>query len=483
VLRQPTLVQMRATAALLRIPLKDGAVDTWTLNGSQERVAESLCAGRSIIVLKLRQEGITSVCLLWLLLLAVMNDGQRFLIVLQGDEEAKEQLEIVKGWLSQLGLGLLEVSQAHKVTLPNGASIHAKTSHGGEAEGSETKKGRSGAYAAALLSEAAYYRNDKALGAIKASVGRGPIVIESTASGPEGFYAGLWHTDRSSFERVFIGIESSERCRDDPAAIADEEWMRLQAEHGFTSRPHAAWWARELRDVGGDVLSMLREYPVRPEDPFRVAEGLWVQTRPGTIYPVDATASGVLLYEPPREGARYIITVDVAEGVGGDWSALWVIERGTQDIAAAWASNTEETDVLAARIREVQLRFKPDVVIIEKNGVGVAAVKESRRLGVPVLERVASEADKYAVLVAAKRYVESRALVPELLLLEAQSLRAKVGRLGRYQWIGRKDGLIALGQGLEWMRLNPWAPSRPVSEEEVYRQRALSDVAADAYYS
>jgi hypothetical protein len=485
-LLQPTIDQIRRTAALLRIPLKDqGAVGPWELNPSQEDVAERLCDGRSVLVLKCRQEGVTSVCLLWLALLAALNPGQSFAVVLQDARKASDKLDILRGWLAQLGLGALEVSQASKVRLPGGAEIHALSARGGEAEGQETAIGRSGTYAAAILSEAAYYANDKALPAIKAAVGRGPLVIESTASGPDGFFAELVQVDETSFDLVFLGVEASGRCQMDPDSITDDEWALLQSAHGFTSRSHGAWWARELRDIGGDVLSMLREYPIRKEDPFRVSDSMWVQARPEAISPKRVTPSGLSMYayrEPDPMLARYVVTVDVSEGVGGDYSALWVIERGSQDVVAGWWSNTDETDVLADRVAEARALYSPDVVIIEKNGVGVSAVKEARNRGVPVLERTAG-ADKYAVLLAAKRYVEKRATVPELLSLEARSLRAKVGRLGRYQWIGRKDGLVALGQGLEWIRLNPWAPTPRLTEEEVYRAKAWADFAEDAYYS
>lgn len=469
-LRLPTLAQMRAVAALLRIPLKDGAVGAWTLNRSQERLAGALAEGKSVIVLKLRQEGITSVCLLWLMLLAVINPGLSFLIVLHDDESAKDKLAILRDWLGQVGVKP-DMAQAHKLRLPNGAEVHAKTSHSGEAEGNEARKGRSGTYAAALLSEAAYYRNDKALGAIKAAVGRGPIVLESTASGPHGFFATLWHDEAAPYEKVFLSVEDSDRCRMPEDTITDEEWARLQTEHGFKSREHAAFWSHELRAVGGDVLSMLREYPVKPEDPFRASEGAWVAKVPKVLDPLRVTSTGVHIYAEPnldRRQKRYVLTQDVGEGVGGDWTPLFVLDRETHDIVAGWWSNTTPTDEAAQVVRWLFEQYRPDACLVERNGVGVSAIKEARRLNVPVVEVWATEPEKYAKLLAAKRYLEERERVPEILVEESESLRVRLTRRNRYQWIGRKDGMIALGQALEWLRLSPWKPEPVMSEEERY---------------
>src|SRR5690606_30374078 len=176
---------MRAVAALLVIALKDAGLGQWRLNPSQELVAEALSKGGRVLIFKLRQEGITSICMLWLTLLALLNPGLRFAIVLQDSQKAQEKLrDTVKRWLPQLGISDREcpIWGAHCVQLPNGAEIHALSARAGEAEGEETSFGRSGSFAAAILSEAGYYANDKAYPAIRAAVGAGPLVLESTVS-------------------------------------------------------------------------------------------------------------------------------------------------------------------------------------------------------------------------------------------------------------------------------------------------------------
>lgn len=473
-LRLPTLAEMRAVALLLTIALKDAGLGQWVLNPSQELVAGKLASGGRVLIFKLRQEGITSICMLWLLLLALFNPGLRFAIVLQDNVKAAEKLrDTLKKWLPQLGITdkMCPIWGANCIQLPNGAEIHALSARAGEAEGEETSFGRSGSFAAAILSEAGYYANDKAYPAIKAAVGKGPLVLESTVSGPEGFFADMAQRDDHSFEVVFLGVESSPRCQADPDSIDDERWRLLQEERGFTSRSHAAWWWAEFLDIG-DVLSMLREYPVRPSDPFQVSSSMWVNATPSEIVALrytDPLEVGIYAEpEPDRRKARYLLSVDVAEGVGGDWSVVWAIDRESHDIVAGWWSNTDETDELALRIREAWTLYRPELCIIERNGVGDSAIKAARRLKVPVVPEWADGSGKYDKLLNAKRYIEARPEVPLLLIEEAKSLRARPTRHDRYQWIGRKDGMIALGQALEWLKLNPWKPAPVLNEEERY---------------
>lgn len=475
-LRQPTLAELEATAALLRIPLKNRGVGPWVLNSNQRRIAAALIEGGPLIVFKIRQEGITTVCLLWLMLLALLNPGLRFAFVLQDERKAADKLdETIRAWLPQLGMK--PEGGSLKVRLPNGSEIVGVSARGGEAEGSETAVVRSGTYAAAVLSEAAYYANDKVFPAIRAAVGRGPMVLESTVAGPDGYFSGRILDKSQSVYRVeFISVEDvDERCQEDPDSITDEEWESARATYGFQSRPHAAWWLRELEAVGGDVISMKREYPVTESDPFENAEHRWIRNTPSILRPVDATSSGVRMWghlhpEHPYK-QRTIITVDPSAGVGGDWCAAWVLDRETWDVVAAYWTNTEPADLFAPKVVEMARLYKPDVLLLETNGVGEAHLVEYRRLGLSPLPVVANRAEKYEKLLEAKRYVEARSEVPELLVDEARDLRVKVKQRPTsttdHDWIGRKDGLISLGQGLLWLKRNPWKPE-PERRERNY---------------
>lgn len=463
-LRLPTAEGLRLLAEHLEIPLKDeGVLGRWRLNKPQRRVAKLLEKHPRVVVLKSRQWGCTTLGLLWLIALAIANPHQRFALVLHKQKIAAKKLGELKGFLRQLGVPLLR-DNADEVVLSNGAEIVALGADGGEAVGAESNIARGLTFAGALLSDAGYYRNPKVWPAIKAAVGSGPILLEGTARGPEGVLYDKWEQS-DDFVKFFSGVEDDPRCRLPADAIDDETWEQLRSEHGFREREVAAWWWKELD--GGDVVAMLRDYPVTPDQPFRLSEGRWVQVDPEIVEPVDRLGD-IDIWIPPKPGHRYVLACDPSYGLGADYSPVVVLERGARQLCALFYSNTVAPDGQAERIKKLHDLYQPDLDIIEKNGIGNYTVRETLALGIAPMPIHTDESSQLRGLLAAKRAVESGVIYgPQGLLEEAKSLRAKSKPRGGYEFQGRKDLLMAVGFALSWIDDNPWTP--PSAQPDPHR--------------
>lgn len=457
----PKAEGLKDAASLIEIPLKDeGRTGPFVFTESQEQIAKELETGESIIILKPRQIHMTTLCLFWIFNLALCNPSLSFGIAFQDQKLAREKLAIIKDWCGQLGIPL-KINNADKIKLFNDAEIHADGARKGEAAGEDSTLFRGQTLSAVLLSEAAYYRNKKAYASVKAAVGEGPIVIESTAAGPNGLFYDLWVSPRSQLKKVFLGVETQQRYQAPPSSISDETWDLLQREYGFTSRPHAAWWWEQLGEFP-DVVSLLREYPVTAYHPFQVSDSRWIQRDPEVLEPIKVV-DGVEFFKLAEPGHRYVAGVDVSAGTGRDYSTIALLDRSTKHIVASFDSNTATITELMQACKVMADNYPVDVFVIEADGVGGPAIQRANEFHLPVKVSFTRDTDPYgaqrARLLEVKRGVEAGILYgPMILKEEADSLHLN----HKDRFCGRKDMCCAIGLAALYIADNPYSPPEPV---------------------
>ena len=98
----------------------------------------------------------------------------------------------------------------------------------------------------------------------------------------------------------------------------------------------------------------------------------------------------LLIFEPPRTSHRYVIGVDVAEGVGKDRSVIQVLRYGTilepDEQVAEWASDFHTTRELVEILETLGEFYRghddlPALVVIEVTGPGMDVCSDLAGLG------------------------------------------------------------------------------------------------------
>lgn len=284
---------------------------------------------------------------------------------------------------------------------------------------------------------------------------------ETTADGVDNLVHKLWVAP-NKFKKIFFGFEQHLNYQADPNSITNQEWLTCSNEYGFVSRAHAAYWLNSYKTGAKDIIAHRRDYPVKETDPFTIRSGRYIQVDPEVKPHQDYC--GFKLFKTgneerfgPIKTHRYLVAVDPAEGVGKDGSAVVVLDRQTREVAATWKDNTTDIIDLVAKLKTLNHYFKPDLFLIERNGVGGGVVPLAKQDGLPVKEVWTDNASKALGLQTARRAVESRqAAASTELLEECRSLHIGRGRTEPFK--GAKDLLMALGMGLVEQQSDPYLP-------------------------
>lgn len=118
-------------------------------------------------------------------------------------------------------------------------------------------------------------------------------------------------------------------------------------------------------------MAFKKEYPEREDDCFETT-GASVFTDP------DYTLAQLTCAERPAiPGHIHSIGVDVADGAGGDYSVITVIDAVTREQIYQWRSNLVSSTDLHLQVYEVWKKY-PGVVFIETNGIGRATIAKAR---------------------------------------------------------------------------------------------------------
>ncbi len=424
------------------------SLSPWQINHEQQEILRRLCAGEQVLVLKSRQVGVSTVTCFFDLLLATVNDGIKVALCCDTEAKSTELLGKIKGFADDLELDITRQNDTI-LELANGSSVRALTAAGGsEKKGSRT--GRSGSYQFVHFTELAYYTNERAYGALKASSSGAPVIVESTANGPSNLYARLWQQN-NTYSKVFFSVESHAGYRADPSAISDKRWLELQA-LGFTSRECAAHWERARADAGASEIEHLRDFPVLPEQPFMLSESRWF-----------ASSSPPRVGLVPRGEWGCIIAIDVSAAKGRDFTTVSVVDRDTRGIIDYWESAIDDVYNVCSVVKAKIEMFSPQAVIVETNGVGETWPAIFAREGMSLTSHHTTEASRADGLALVRRQLESpQGCAPQPIVDEVTALVARNdGKL-----VGKKDGIMG------WSFALLWCAANPVSKPLVHRPQS-----------
>lgn len=359
----------------------------FVLRPEQIRVAQSILENKGITktaVAKSRQIGLSTVIAAIIAVLVYLNQGQglTFGITAENDQNANNLLQMVKGFLEQLELSITS-SNFHQIVLGSDATtrtrIVAKTVAAQMARDAQNNVFAGYSLAFVWISELALYKNRTAFSSITAAASKGIVVVESTPNGNSGdgetFY-NLFNSPKSvGWDKIFFSFETQNIHTSQPSAISDQEWFNAQAEYGFTSRKHAAWWINEKESKGLTDQEMFRQYPVLIEHCWEAkVDAFFDKISPTVVEPVNHINCGehgvVDIFNEPVRNREYIAGVDCAMGAGRDSSAVVVFELGTGKLMATYKNSFIEAHEFPEVIEKIYNHFKLRKIVIESNNMG-----------------------------------------------------------------------------------------------------------------
>lgn len=179
------------------------------------------------------------------------------------------------------------------------------------------------------------------------------IFITSTPNGMNLFYK-LW-TDALSKKNEYVTDEA--HWYEHPRR--DEKWKEEQLRN-MSERQFSQEFLTEFLGSSDTLISGAKLQQLTYVDPIRLV----------------GENRDFRIYEEPQEGHSYVITVDVSEGIGKDYSVVSVIDATTVPFkqVAMLRSNIIDPLLLAKLVYRIGTDYLEAVVIVETNSVGKQVV-------------------------------------------------------------------------------------------------------------
>ena len=313
----------------------------------QEKLVRNFHENRFNICKMPRQTGKSTTCVSYLLHYAVFNDNVNIAILANKASTARDLLgrlqlayENLPKWMQQ---GIISWNKG-SLELENGSKISSNSTSSSAVRG--------GSYNVIFLDEFAFIPNhiaDDFFASVYPTISSGKrtkVIIVSTPRGMNHFYR-MWHdSERGKNEYVPTDVHWSEvPGRDDvwkaqTIANTSEQQFKVEFECEFLGSVDTLINAAKLRTLVYD-------------DPLKRNAGLDV-------------------YEHPKEDNNYLMTVDVARGIGNDYSAFIVfdITNFPYRIVAKYKNNEIKPMLFPSIIHEVAKGYNDAWLLIEVNDIG-----------------------------------------------------------------------------------------------------------------
>jgi hypothetical protein len=313
----------------------------------QEKLVKNFHENRFNICKMPRQTGKSTTCVSYLLHYAVFNDNVNIAILANKASTARDLLgrlqlayENLPKWMQQ---GIISWNKG-SLELENGSKISSNSTSSSAVRG--------GSYNVIFLDEFAFIPNhiaDDFFASVYPTISSGQstkVIIVSTPRGMNHFYR-MWHdAERGKNEYIPTDVHWSEVPGRDEAwksqtiANTSEQQFKVEFECEFLGSVNTLINAAKLRNLVYD-------------DPIKRNAGLDV-------------------YEHPKEDHNYLITVDVARGIGNDYSAFIVfdITNFPYKAVAKYRNNEIKPMLFPSIIHEVAKGYNNSWLLIEVNDIG-----------------------------------------------------------------------------------------------------------------
>ena len=313
----------------------------------QEKLIRNFHNERFNICKMPRQTGKSTTCVSYLLHYAVFNDNVNIAILANKASTARDLLgrlqlayENLPSWMQQ---GIISWNKG-SLELENGSKISSNSTSSSAVRG--------GSYNVIFLDEFAFIPNhiaDEFFASVYPTITSGQstkVIIVSTPRGMNHFYR-MWHNaEKGQSEYVPTEVHWSEvpgrdaEWREQTIANTSEQQFKIEFECEFLGSVNTLISAAKLKNL---VF----------EDPIKRNAGLDI-------------------YEEPVKDHNYIVTVDVARGLGNDYSAFLVFDTTEfpYKVVAKYRNNEIKPMLFPNIIHDVAIGYNQAFVLIEVNDIG-----------------------------------------------------------------------------------------------------------------
>ena len=313
----------------------------------QEKLIRNFHENRFNICKMPRQTGKSTTCVSYLLHYAVFNDNVNIAILANKASTARDLLqrlqlayENLPKWMQQ---GIISWNKG-SLELENGSKISSNSTSSSAVRG--------GSYNVIFLDEFAFIPNhiaDDFFASVYPTISSGQstkVIIVSTPRGMNHFYR-MWHdSEKGKNEYVPTDVHWSE------VPGRDEVWK----EQTIANTSEQQFKVEFECEFLGSVNTLINPAKLRNlvyEDPIQRNAGLDI-------------------YEKPRKDHNYLMTVDVARGLGNDYSAFVVfdITEFPYKVVAKYRNNEIKPMLFPNVIQDTLKGYNNAWVLIEVNDIG-----------------------------------------------------------------------------------------------------------------
>ena len=328
------------------VSLDEGEVP-FSMYPFQEKLVRNFHEHRFNICKMPRQTGKSTTCVSYLLHYAIFNANVNIAILANKASTARDLLgrlqfayEKLPQWMQQG----IEVYNKGSMELENGSKILAASTSASAVRG--------GSYNVIFLDEFAFIPNhiaDQFFAAVYPTISSGKstkVIMVSTPHGMNHFYR-YWHdAQRGKNDYVATEVHWSE------VPGRDSEWKRQTIANTSEQQFKVEFECEFL----GSVDTLIAPSKLRTlvyNDPIKQNAGLYV-------------------YENPAQDHDYVCTVDVARGVGGDYSAFVVIDitEYPHRVVARYRNNEIKPMLFPSIIFDTVKAYNNAYVLCEVNDIG-----------------------------------------------------------------------------------------------------------------
>ena len=331
----------------VQIVTLDHGLQPFKMYDFQEKLVRNFHENRFNICKMPRQTGKSTTVVSFLLHYAVFNDSVNIGILANKASTARELLsrlqiayENLPKWMQQ---GILSWNKG-SLELENGSKILAASTSASAVRGMS--------FNILFLDEFAFVPNhiaDAFFASVYPTITSGKstkVIIVSTPHGMNHFYR-MWHdAEKGRNEYVPTDVHWSEvpgrdsKWKEQTIANTSEQQFKIEFECEFLGSVDTLIAASKLK-------SLVYEQPLQRN-------------------------AGLDVYEPAKERHDYAITVDVARGVGNDYSAFVVVDITSfpHKVVAKYRDNTIKPMLFPSVIYEVAKKYNEAFILCEVNDVG-----------------------------------------------------------------------------------------------------------------
>jgi len=378
---EPVLRDPLKFVQLLKIQDKrSGKLVRFSPNTEQVALLRKLGRHDKVIILKPRQIGISTVLRAYALWRTYRTkDPLKFGVISFHERSAKHLRKMDSRMHNSLPDALrrnLEIDNSTTMEFAGtGAQLSSFTagSKGGT---------RSFSLSSVHLSEFAFYDDGaEMLAQVVATIGEGQIIIESTPNKPgDTFHRLIMGAPENGWHLVTYWWHDHQMYR-----LPAPEDFEPTAEEGRLERMYGCdwdqlnWRRRQIATIG--LEKFRREYPGCLDDAFHFAASTYfTQEEIREIEPVHFDGEERLYHDPETQDV-YAMGVDVAAGVGGDYSAISVISMATFQPVFHYRSNSVSPSAFTDTVLRVAQWFNGARVLCESNNHGHVVLYRLRHMG------------------------------------------------------------------------------------------------------